>query len=132
MRCNNCGWDNPAGLTSCQKCNQPLEFTPIQQQPVVNTRATMVDIQQEVSNPRATMADVQQTVSNPRATMVDDQQPVINPRATMVDIPKKENTITLTCIDNPGIGEIQITTSSDIGLAAGDMIFIKNYRYQAK
>lgn len=24
MRCNNCGWVNPDGLTRCQKCNQPL------------------------------------------------------------------------------------------------------------
>lgn len=25
MRCNNCGWDNPNGLTKCEKCNTPLE-----------------------------------------------------------------------------------------------------------
>lgn len=25
MRCNNCGWDNPAGLSKCEKCNSPLE-----------------------------------------------------------------------------------------------------------
>ncbi|MCQ2324616.1 MAG: FHA domain-containing protein [Paludibacteraceae bacterium] len=25
MRCKNCGWDNPAGLTKCEKCNTPLE-----------------------------------------------------------------------------------------------------------
>lgn len=25
MRCKNCGWDNPSGLTYCEKCNTPLE-----------------------------------------------------------------------------------------------------------
>lgn len=24
MRCNNCGWNNPDGVSKCQKCNQPL------------------------------------------------------------------------------------------------------------
>jgi hypothetical protein len=24
MRCKNCGWDNPAGLEKCEKCNAPL------------------------------------------------------------------------------------------------------------
>lgn len=24
MRCNNCGWNNPEGITKCQKCNQVL------------------------------------------------------------------------------------------------------------
>lgn len=24
MRCSNCGWDNPAGLTKCEKCGTPL------------------------------------------------------------------------------------------------------------
>ena len=24
MRCNNCGWDNPNGLTKCEKCNTPF------------------------------------------------------------------------------------------------------------
>ena len=24
MRCDNCGWNNPEGLTNCQKCNQNL------------------------------------------------------------------------------------------------------------
>jgi len=24
MRCNNCGWDNPAGLSRCEKCGSPL------------------------------------------------------------------------------------------------------------
>lgn len=24
MRCNNCGWNNPEGVTKCQKCNQVL------------------------------------------------------------------------------------------------------------
>lgn len=78
------------------------------------------------------MVDVQQSVSNPRATMVDIQQPAANPRATMVDIPKGDNSTTLICIDNPGIGEIQIISSSDLELVSGDMIFIKKYRYQVK
>ena len=25
MRCNNCGWENPAGSTVCEKCNAPLQ-----------------------------------------------------------------------------------------------------------
>lgn len=25
MRCKNCGWDNPTGLSKCEKCNTPLE-----------------------------------------------------------------------------------------------------------
>lgn len=25
MRCNNCGWENPNGLTRCEKCNAPLQ-----------------------------------------------------------------------------------------------------------
>ena len=24
MRCKNCGWDNPNGLTKCEKCDTPL------------------------------------------------------------------------------------------------------------
>lgn len=24
MRCDNCGWENPEGLTKCEKCNAPL------------------------------------------------------------------------------------------------------------
>lgn len=24
MRCNNCGWENPVGSGTCQKCNRPL------------------------------------------------------------------------------------------------------------
>ncbi|MBR4028185.1 MAG: zinc ribbon domain-containing protein [Alistipes sp.] len=27
MRCNNCGWTNPVGVSKCQKCNQPLTGT---------------------------------------------------------------------------------------------------------
>lgn len=27
MRCNNCGWSNPEGLSKCQKCNQLLTGT---------------------------------------------------------------------------------------------------------
>lgn len=26
MRCKNCGWDNPNGVTTCEKCNSPLDF----------------------------------------------------------------------------------------------------------
>lgn len=26
VRCSNCGWDNPEGLRSCEKCNAPLIF----------------------------------------------------------------------------------------------------------
>lgn len=25
MRCKNCGWENPNGLTNCEKCNTPLD-----------------------------------------------------------------------------------------------------------
>ena len=33
MRCNNCGWNNPDGVSKCQKCNQPLvmETVPLSQ-----------------------------------------------------------------------------------------------------
>ena len=33
MRCNNCGWNNPDGISKCQKCNQPLtmETVPMSQ-----------------------------------------------------------------------------------------------------
>jgi predicted ATP-dependent serine protease len=24
MRCKNCGWENPNGLTKCEKCNTPV------------------------------------------------------------------------------------------------------------
>lgn len=27
MRCNNCGWTNPEGLSKCQKCNQTLSVS---------------------------------------------------------------------------------------------------------
>lgn len=29
MRCNNCGWANPEGLSKCQKCNQTLRASEI-------------------------------------------------------------------------------------------------------
>lgn len=29
MRCDNCGWSNPEGLTKCQKCNQELIPAPV-------------------------------------------------------------------------------------------------------
>ena len=39
MRCDNCGWNNPDGLTKCQKCNQELVQTPVQ----ANMTQTVMD-----------------------------------------------------------------------------------------
>lgn len=69
IKCNNCGWNNPDGAVSCQKCNSPLAV--VGTQTAYNPRATVADV-----NPRATMADV-----NPRATVAD-----VNPRATMAEV----------------------------------------------
>ena len=30
MRCKNCGWENPAGLNKCEKCNAPLRGSMIE------------------------------------------------------------------------------------------------------
>ena len=35
MECNNCGWFNPAGLTRCQKCNQPLRVQDVAKEDLV-------------------------------------------------------------------------------------------------
>lgn len=39
MRCDNCGWNNPDGLTKCQKCNQELVQAPVQ----ANMNQTVMD-----------------------------------------------------------------------------------------
>lgn len=39
MRCKNCGWDNPDGLTRCEKCNTPLEGG-VNNQPVASYGGT--------------------------------------------------------------------------------------------
>lgn len=162
MRCTNCGWMNPEGLTTCQKCNQPLVFTPIQnndavanpratmistQEPIVNPRATMLSAQDPIINPRATMMSTQEPapnpratmistpVANPRATMLATQQPIEDPRATMIttqEVVKAESPVFhLYCMDAE-IGDLQITAPAELGLAKGDIVFIKNLRYQVK
>lgn len=118
MRCSNCGWNNPDGIDTCQKCNQPLVFSPIQ--PSNNA-----------FNPRATMVDIHQQDCNPRATIVDVQHAGYNPRATMLDPVSSEKRITLFCMDDTNKGEIQII-STDLVLVPGDIVFIKNMRYQVK
>lgn len=44
MRCDNCGWNNPEGLTKCQKCNQELKSAP-------NFNQTIMDPSREQSAP---------------------------------------------------------------------------------
>lgn len=78
IKCNNCGWNNPDGAVSCQKCNSPLAV--VGTQVAYNPRATVAD-----ANPRATMAEV-----NPRATVAEINPRVtvaeVNPRATMAEV----------------------------------------------
>lgn len=159
MRCSNCGWNNPDGASTCQKCNQPLNFSPIQTtSSTFNPRATMVELQQSVVNPRETMidpvqvgldsratqvdpiqsgvntretqVDVQIPENNSQKTMVDFAQSPVNPRATIVDIAPNTKVYQLFCMDDELIGEIQITSSQDLGLSSGDIIFAKNLRYK--
>lgn len=162
MRCNNCGWTNPAGATTCQKCNQPLQNSASQpssaafnpratmvemNRPEANPRATMVDanpmagnpratmaeVNPMVYNPRATVAEVSPIVSNPRATMVDAQPTnTADPRATLFDVVPETRIYKLFCMDDPAMHDIQIAATDDFGLAPGDIIFIKNLRYQVK
>lgn len=44
MRCDNCGWNNPDGLTKCQKCNQELK-------PAPNFNQTIMDPNKQHSAP---------------------------------------------------------------------------------
>lgn len=146
MRCSNCGWNNPDGIDTCQKCNQPLVFSPIQPSnnafnpratmmefhpSDIDPRATMIDTQQSNINPRATMVDIHQQDCNPCATIVDVQHAGYNPRATMLDPVSSEKRITLFCIDDTNKGEIQII-STDLVFVPGEIVFIKNMRYQVK
>lgn len=48
MRCKNCGWENPNGLTNCEKCNTPLSgavnnqaYGPAAPQPVKLNKTVM-------------------------------------------------------------------------------------------
>ena len=50
MRCDNCGWNNPDGLTKCQKCNQELVQAPT---PVQN------NFNQTVMDPSRNRSEVQ-------------------------------------------------------------------------
>lgn len=34
MRCDNCGWSNPDGVSRCQKCNQELAPSPVESQEI--------------------------------------------------------------------------------------------------
>ena len=36
MRCDNCGWMNPEGVENCQKCNQKLRLSPVEEPKKVN------------------------------------------------------------------------------------------------
>jgi hypothetical protein len=40
MRCKNCGWDNPAGLEKCEKCNAPLTGSMIDSSDNRNTESS--------------------------------------------------------------------------------------------
>ena len=51
MRCDNCGWNNPDGLTKCQKCNQELKQAPA---PVQN------NFNQTVLDPSRNRSEVQE------------------------------------------------------------------------
>ena len=147
MRCNNCGWTNPAGAATCQKCNQPLEFSPIRTSstafdpratmvetcpPVADPRATMAEAYPTAADPRATMVDTRQTVADPRATMVDARQTAPNPRATMFDVTPDTKVYNLYCMDDASKARIQMMATSDLELQPGDIIFVKNLRYQVK
>ena len=39
MRCDNCGWMNPEGVENCQKCNQKLRLSPVEEPKKVNAPA---------------------------------------------------------------------------------------------
>ncbi len=53
MRCDNCGWNNPDGLTKCQKCNQELKSAPNFNQTVMAPNREHSVPVQEVEEPVA-------------------------------------------------------------------------------
>lgn len=80
VRCDNCGWGNPVGVTRCQKCNQPLSVAQEEQVTAPVSYCAHCGYpkmsQQDVCSNCGTGSFVQQSVNNniadPRATQVID------------------------------------------------------------
>lgn len=98
MRCNNCGWTNPEGLSKCQKCNQILTGT----EPAVHKEVAAVKKEEapsvrcdkcgylvtdewsmcpncgsQIAGRQAREEVVESVSQDNRKTVVLDQQPVI-------------------------------------------------------
>ena len=58
MRCDNCGWSNPDGLTKCQKCNQDL-VPPVPVSPASVQTAASNAINQTIIDPSRSGAVLQ-------------------------------------------------------------------------
>ena len=61
MRCRNCGWSNPDGATSCEKCKQPLEAS----QPVMASPVPQESFQPIQENLRKTIRESRPYESQP-------------------------------------------------------------------
>lgn len=77
MRCVNCGWNNPDGITKCQKCNQPLPVVPVSNEkktneklkPDVSYQATMRDVTRiNHEEKRATKRMTDEVLDRPKPT----------------------------------------------------------------
>ena len=150
IKCNNCGWTNPDGLSYCQKCNSPLavvgsqpSYDPRATMVEANPRATMADVNPRATmaeydsratmadvNPRATMAEVnpRATVAevNPRATVAD-----FNPRATMCEAPvESSRDYKLLCLDDRMGNIIMLSSQTPLTLMDGEIVLIGGLRYK--
>ena len=61
MRCDNCGWSNPDGLTKCQKCNQdlvpPISVEPVSAPQTLNAiNHTIIDPNRHSASPQLSSA----------------------------------------------------------------------------
>lgn len=68
MRCRNCGWSNPDGATSCEKCKQPLESC----QPAMGAQVVQESFQPVQENLRKTIRESRPYDSQPSVQMSPD------------------------------------------------------------
>lgn len=126
MECNNCGWFNPAGLTRCQKCNQPLKVEDLRKEDQVMfkcvqcgyllSNAASVCPSCGYMNSSAFGAPV--ATANNKATVVMNQEPEPqsrlqnnNPKSTVVinmqDTPKPTNPKATVVLNNQDLEPAQ-------------------------
>lgn len=108
VKCNNCGSENPDGVTYCTKCNSQLTS--------YDSRATLA-----TQNPRATVvaADSRTTV---RAG---------SPRTNVVDAKTSSSfNYLLKCMDDSEGNVLTLSTQSQLNLKVGEVLLIAGLRYK--